>query len=122
MRRALPLLAALSVACSPSAPPPPTVQVSCVPEASPLSQRCSVTIIDRRTGRPVNGATVTLAADMPSMPLAHSVRPATASAGIAPGTYHGTLELEMAGRWVVTVRIAGPVYDQVTHTIDVERR
>ena len=87
-----------------------------------MRQRCSVTIIDRRTGRPVNGATVTLAADMPSMPLAHSVRPTTASAGMPPGTYDGTLELEMAGRWVVTVRIAGPMYDQVTHTIDVERR
>ena len=122
MRRALPLLAILSVACSPSAPPPPTVQVSCVPEASPLRQRCSVTILDRRTGRPLNGATVTLAADMPSMPLAHSVRPATATPGAEPGTYRGTLELEMVGRWVVTVRIAGPVYDQVTHTIDVEHR
>lgn len=122
MRRALPLLAALSVACSPSAPPSPSVQVSCVPEASPLRQRCAVTITDRRTGQPVNGATVTLAADMPSMPLAHSVRPAAATAGTAPGTYHGTLELEMAGRWVVTVRIAGPVYDQVTQTIDVGHR
>ena len=67
-----------------------------------------MTLRDRRTGHPIERATVTLAADMPSMPLAHSVRPATASAGIAPGTYHGTLELEMAGRWVVTVRIAGP--------------
>jgi len=122
MRRALPLLAALSVACSPSAPPPPTVQVSCVPEASPLRQRCTVTIIDRRTGRPVNGAAVTLAADMPSMPLAHSVRPVTATPGAGAGTYDGALELEMTGRWVITVRIAGPVYDQVTHTIDVERR
>ena len=122
MRRALPLLAALSVACSPSTPPPPTVQVSCVPEASPLRQRCTVTLRDRRAGLPIERATVTLAADMPAMPLAHSVRPAAATAGTAPGTYHGTLELEMTGRWVITVRIAGSVYDQVTHTIDVEHR
>jgi hypothetical protein len=56
---------------------------------------------------------------MPSMPLAHSVRPVPATAGGPAGTYAGTLELEMAGRWIVAVRIAGPVQDQVTHAIDV---
>jgi hypothetical protein len=98
------------------------VRVSCAADGHALRQRCTVTLRDRRTGLPIERATVTLAADMPSMPLAHSVPPAAATAGTAPGAYHGTLELEMAGRWVVTVRIAGPVYDQVTHTIDVEHR
>jgi hypothetical protein len=92
--------------------------VSCVPATHALRQRCAVTLTDRVTGRRVEGATVTLSADMPSMPLAHTVRPVTATPG-PPGTYSGVLELEMAGRWVIAVRIGGPVNDQLTHTLDI---
>jgi hypothetical protein len=66
------------------------------PLARALSRLCTVTLTDRATGRPVEGATVTLSADMPSMPLAHSVPPAGA-AGAAPGVYRGTL----SWRWPV---------------------
>ncbi len=119
MRQTLLLLCALGAACSPSGPASVAVEVSCAPERSALRQRCSVRLTDRRTGRAVPGATVTLHADMPSMPLAHGVRPVAAVTGPRPGTYEGTLELEMAGRWVVAVRIAGPVNDQVTHALDI---
>ena len=122
MREAALALALLASACSPPAPMALDVRVSCAAEAQVLRQRCAVTLTDRRTGRPVEGATVSLHADMPSMPLAHSVRPVTATPGSPAGTYQGTLELEMAGRWVIAVRIAGPVHDQVTHAIDVEQR
>jgi hypothetical protein len=116
------VLALLAVACSPPPPEALDVRVSCAAEGHILRQRCTVAINDRRTGRPVSGATITLAADMPSMPLAHSVRPVTARPGAKAGTYDAPLELEMTGRWVITVRIAGPTYDQVTHAIDVEPR
>lgn len=89
------------------------------PLARALSQLCTVTLTNRATGRPVEGATVTLSADMPSMPLAHSVRPAEA-AGAAPGVYRGTLELEMVGRWVIVARVTGPVSDQFTRVVEVE--
>lgn len=119
MTRTLVLLGVLAAGCAPPAPASVTAEVACVPEASALRQRCSVRLTDRRTGRPVEGATVTLTADMPSMPLAHSVRPVTAAPVPPAGTYQGTLELEMAGRWVIAARIAGPVQDQVTHPIEV---
>ena len=119
MRRAFLLLGALGAACSPPSPAAAAVEVACASEASPLRQRCTVRLTDRASGRPVDGATVTLSADMPSMPLAHGVGPVTAPPGPRAGTYAGTLELEMSGRWVVAVRIAGPVTDQVTHTLDV---
>ena len=122
MRAVALVLALLAPACSPPPPLSLDVRVSCVPDTRALRQRCTVTLTDRRTGRPVEGATVRLHADMPSMPLVHSVPPAPAVAAAAPGTYHGTLELEMTGRWVIAVRIAGPAHDQVTHTIDVEPR
>ncbi len=113
------VVAALGAACS--APPPPSVtaEISCVPLARALSQLCTVTLTDRGTGRPVEGARVTLSADMPSMPLAHSVRPVEARPR-APGTYHGTLELEMAGRWVIAARVTGPVSDQFTRVVDID--
>ncbi len=122
MRRALLLLAAVSLGCSSPPPPSPAAEISCVAEGQVLHQRCTVRLSDRRTGNAIEGATVTLGADMPSMPLAHHVRPAAATPGSEPGTYHGVLELEMTGRWVIAVRIAGPVEDQVTHPIDVATR
>ncbi|OGK78774.1 MAG: hypothetical protein A2X51_13130 [Candidatus Rokubacteria bacterium GWC2_70_24] len=120
MRAALLGLGLLAVGCSPPAPQAVAVDVSCVPESRPLRRLCTVRITDRQTGAAVRGATVTLHADMPSMPMAHSVPPAPAAPGAEPGVYRGVVELEMRGRWVVAVRIAGPVNDQVTHTIDIE--
>jgi len=119
MRPTLVLLGALLAGCAPPAPASVAAEVACAPEANALRQRCRVRLTDRRTGRPVEGASVTLTADMPSMPLAHAVRPVTATPGPQPGTYQGTLELEMPGRWVVAARIAAPVQDQVTQPIDV---
>ena len=119
MRHAWMVVAALGAACAAPAAPSVTAEISCVPLARALSQLCTVTLTDRATGRPVEGAKVTLSADMPSMPLAHSVPPAGA-AGTAPGVYRGTLELEMAGRWVIAARVTGPVSDQFTRVVDVE--
>jgi hypothetical protein len=112
---------ALGALAACAAPPPASVAavVTCAPAESPLRQRCTVRLSDRRSGRAIEGATVTLTADMPSMPLAHGVRPVAATAGAQRGTYQGTIELEMAGRWVVAIRIEGPVRDQLTHTLDV---
>ncbi|HEV8675341.1 MAG TPA: FixH family protein [Methylomirabilota bacterium] len=119
MRAALILLAAAGAACARPAPEAVAVELACAPARSPLEQRCSVRLTDRNSGRPLEGARVTLHADMPSMPLAHAARPVSAVPGARPGTYEGTLELEMPGRWVVAVRIAGPVSDQVTRVLDV---
>jgi hypothetical protein len=119
MRAAALALALLVAACSPPSPAVLDVRVSCEAHGRALSQLCTVSLADRKSGRPVEGATVTMQADMPSMPLAHSSRPVTATPGDRRGTYRGTLELEMTGRWVITVRITGPVKDQVTHTLDI---
>jgi hypothetical protein len=119
MRRGLALLVTLAAGCSPPAPAAIAAQVSCVSEGHALQQRCTVRLTDRGSGRPLTGATVTLTADMPSMPLAHSVAPVTAAPTGEAGSYQGTLRLEMVGRWIVAVRIAGPASDQLTHPLDV---
>jgi hypothetical protein len=79
------------------------------------------TIALQRGGQPLSGAQITLGADMPSMPMAHNVKPVKAKPGKKPGEYHARLDLEMQGEWAVKLRIAGPVREQlVLHYIFTE--
>jgi hypothetical protein len=64
-----------------------------------------------RGGRPLEGANVTVGADMPSMPMAHNMRPAKATPGTKPGEYKARLDLEMPGEWAIKLRLDGPVRD-----------
>jgi hypothetical protein len=62
---------------------------------------------------PLSGVQVTVGADMPSMPMAHNVKPVKAAPGKTPGEYRARLDLEMRGEWAVKLRISGPVRDQL---------
>jgi hypothetical protein len=64
-----------------------------------------------RGGEPLSGAQVSVGADMPSMPMAHSIKPVKARPGKKPGEYEARLDLEMPGEWTVKLRLAGPVRD-----------
>jgi hypothetical protein len=69
------------------------------------------TILLMRGGQPLEGAQVTVGADMPSMPMAHSVRPSKARPGTKPGEYKARLDLEMLGEWAIKLRLDSPVRD-----------
>ena len=75
-----------------------------------------------RGGEPVNGAQLTVGADMPSMPMAHSVKPVKARPGKGPGEYLVRLDLEMQGEWAVKLRLAGPVRDQLVLHYEFDER
>ena len=64
-------------------------------------------------GQPLAGAQITVGADMPSMPMAHNLKPVKARPGKAPGEYLARLDLEMLGEWAVKLRLGGPVRDQL---------
>ena len=66
-----------------------------------------------RGGQPLSGAQVTVGADMPSMPMAHNIKPVKATPTGTPGEYRARLDLEMTGEWALKLRIAGPVRDQL---------
>lgn len=66
-----------------------------------------------RGGKPLEGARISIGADMPSMPMAHNLKPVTATAGARPGEYAAKLDLDMAGEWAVKLRLSGPVRDQL---------
>lgn len=93
-----------------------TAEARCDPERG-LRRRCSVQLAE--ADRPLTGATVTLSADMPSMPLAHHVPPVTCAPGQAPGSYVGALDFEMPGRWMLGIRVAGPRSDYLTREVEI---
>jgi hypothetical protein len=70
----------------------------------------------------IEGVQVTVSADMPSMPLAHTVKPVRAQATKTPGEYRARLELEMTGEWAVKLRLAGPVRDQLVLHYEFDER
>ena len=66
-----------------------------------------------RGGTPLAGAQLSIGADMPSMPMAHNLKPMKAKPGAKPGDYEARLDLEMTGEWALKLRLAGPVRDQL---------
>ena len=92
--------------------------VSCTPAGEDLTYDCMIMLKGKKSGGPVEGAEVVVKADMPSMPLAHNVRPVKAAPGSMPGHYTATLELEMLGEWALTLDVTGPTRDRVVKKLD----
>ncbi|MDE0390864.1 MAG: FixH family protein [Rhodospirillales bacterium] len=92
--------------------------VSCTPAAEDLTYDCMIMLKGKKSGDPVEGAEVVVKADMPSMPLAHNVRPVKAAPAAMPGHYTATLQLEMLGEWALTLDVSGPTRDRVVKKLD----
>ena len=87
--------------------------IDCKATTDTLVYDCIVKLSNARTAAPLEQATVTVGADMPSMPMAHNVRPVIAEATGAPGEYRARIKLEMFGDWAMRLQIAGPLRDQL---------
>ena len=92
----------------------PMVKVGCEPTDEKLAFHCTFEVMGRKSREPVEGAAFKVNADMPTMPLAHNVRPIRPDpiAG-KPGSYEGRLELEMLGEWAIKMTFDKPVRDIV---------
>ncbi len=86
-------------------------ELHCRPARTDFIYHCTIKLT--RGGQPLPGAEITVGADMPSMPMAHNVKPVKARPGKAPGEYKANLDLEMLGEWAVKLRLGGPVKDQL---------
>src|SRR5262245_32591327 len=86
--------------------------VECKATPEPLVYDCLIKLSHASTAAPLEQATVTVGADMPSMPMAHNVRPVMAKATGKPGEYQARLALEMHGDWALRLTITGPLKDQ----------
>jgi hypothetical protein len=89
----------------------PRADLACKATGADFVYDCTIRL--SRGGKPLEGVQVSVGADMPSMPMAHNVKPVRATATQAPGEYRAKLDLEMLGVWAVKLRLAGPVRDQL---------
>jgi hypothetical protein len=87
--------------------------IDCKATADVLVYDCIVKLSNARTAAALEQAAVTVGADMPSMPMAHNVRPVIAKATGTPGEYQARLRLEMYGDWALRLKIEGPLRDQL---------
>lgn len=95
-------------------------ELACKPTKTDFIFDCTIKLA--RDGQPLVGAEITVGADMPSMPMAHNVKPVKAKPGRAPGEYEAKLDLEMLGEWAVKLRLAGPVKDQLILHYDFDEK
>jgi hypothetical protein len=88
--------------------------LDCKALASPeFAYDCTLDLSNARTGAPLEGATIILGADMPSMPMVHNVPPFEFKPADKPGRYQARIQLDMYGPWAIKLRIAGPLRDEV---------
>jgi hypothetical protein len=114
------LLAALvlGAAAGPARAERLAADVDCRPTKHDLVYDCRIVLKEAKTGKPVSGADVSVGADMPSMPMAHNVKPVKAKPGAAPGEYAARIELEMFGEWALRLNVRGPARDVIVRKID----
>jgi hypothetical protein len=92
--------------------------VACKPTGTDFVYDCIITL--SRGGEPLSGARISIGADMPSMPMAHNLKPVIAKPGSAPGEYTARLDLEMQGEWALKLRLSGPVRDLIVKKLKFE--
>ena len=103
--------AMLALAASTAAAQGTRAELDCTFTAKDHVYDCVVHLA--RDGAPLAGVQLSIGADMPSMPMAHNIKPVKAQPGKKPGEYEARLDLEMAGEWAVKLRLSGPVRDQL---------
>lgn len=97
---------------------PLTADIECRPAGQGPVYDCLIRLADAKTRAPVPNAKFTVSADMPSMPMAHNLRPVPAAPGAQPGTYRVRLALEMHGAWTLKLRVSSPVQELVRKNMD----
>ncbi len=91
-------------------------KTECKPTDTRLTFSCTVMLM--RDGKPLTGADIMIKADMPSMPLAHNVKPVPANAARhLAGRYDFEIELEMFGEWRFVYDLAKPFRDRLGEKI-----
>ena len=113
-----PAALALFLVAAPAAAQRLAADVDCKPTKHDLVYDCRIALKEAKSGKPVNGAEVSVGADMPSMPMAHNVKPVKAKPGAAPGEYEARIELEMFGEWALELNVRGPARDVIVKKLD----
>ena len=93
--------------------------IACEPTAEALVYTCTIVVTGRKSTEPVIAEALSVKADMPSMPMAHNLPPASASPVEGkPGHYAATLELEMHGEWALAIDVDGKTAETAARVRD----
>ncbi len=87
--------------------------IECTPTDQKLVYDCMIMLTGRKSGTVMDGVEFTVKADMPSMPMAHNVKPVKAMPTGKPGRYHARIELAMHGEWVLKMDVSSPARDTI---------
>jgi hypothetical protein len=78
---------------------------------------CQILLMEKNSEKPIEGAEFAVSADMPSMAMAHNIKPAMATPGEKPGTYNVRIQLEMYGEWALKLDLKKPQRDRLIHKL-----
>lgn len=92
-------------------------KVTCTKTGKNLVYDCMIMLTGRKSKQPLTGAQILINADMPSMAMAHNVKPVKTTPAGKPGMYRAKLKLEMHGEWALKLKISGPTRDIVIRKI-----
>jgi hypothetical protein len=90
-------------------------KVECTPTDQELVYDCMIMLTGRKSGRAMEDVDFTVKADMPSMPMAHNVKPVKAIPTGKQGIYHARIELQMHGEWALKLDVSSPARDSIIH-------
>ncbi len=89
--------------------------VECTRTEQKLVYDCMIMLTGRKSGTAMDGVEFTVKTDMPSMPMAHNMKPVKAMPAGKPGMYHARIELEMHGEWILKMDVSSPARDTIIH-------
>ena len=91
-------------------------KTECVAEGKSFRYICTFMLM--QSDAPLTGAEVTVGATMPSMAMAHNVKPVSvAEHAVMPGRYSFQIQLEMYGEWRLLYDMVKPNRDRLHETL-----
>ena len=91
-------------------------KTECVAEGIKFEYFC--TLILMQSDEPLKGVDLTVGATMPSMAMAHNIKPILVAEHAAlPGHYSFRLQLEMYGEWRLSYDMVTPIRDRLHETL-----
>ena len=91
-------------------------KTECVAEGQSFRYICTLMLM--QSDATLKGAEVTVGATMPSMAMAHNVKPVSvAEHALMPGRYSFQIQLEMYGEWRLLYDMVRPIRDRLHETL-----
>ena len=119
MKHLLIAAAALGAAAAPAAARERAkIHVTCAESSDTLHYNCMAHVTGRKSKKPIDGASLAIKPDMPSMPGAHNIPVVKAVPAGKPGMYKWKMRLDMYGTWALRIVVKGPVRDIMVKKID----